>query len=105
MTQVRRLITSLIAFIGVWVLVSFAGVMFDGANAGLWVSSLMWSLLSALVVMPMLMVASHASTRAPEQTEQNRDRVPEHEQEPFIREESDAPHTLWPESEQEATSS
>ncbi len=94
MKNVRRLILALSSFIGVWVLVSFGGAMFDSANAAFWSSSLIWSLLSCLIVMPALVMVSHATKQATRKKEQSPS-----EQEPFIQEESDEAHTLWPEPE------
>lgn len=102
MRQVRRLIIALSSFIGIWFLVSTVGVMVDSANAALWSSSLMWSLLSSLVVMPALVMVNHASTKASRETARKQTQTPEQEQEPFIQEDSDETHTLWPEPEQEA---
>ena len=97
MKQVRRLILALSGVIGVWVLVSFGGAMFDSANAAFWSGSLMWSLLSSLIVMPALVMVNHASTQSERKAARQQS-----EQEPFIQEESDEAHTLWPEPEQEA---
>jgi hypothetical protein len=102
MTNIRRLILALSAFIGVWVLVSFAGAMFDSANAALWSNSLMWALLSSLIVMPALVMVNHASTQSTKQTAAQPQASADEEQEPFIQDESDEAHTLWPEPEQEA---
>ncbi len=102
MKQVRRLIIALSTFIGVWVLISFAGAMLDSANASFWSSSLMWSLLSSLIVMPALVMANHASTQASRKTARKQSQTPKPEQESFIQEESDETRTLWPEPEQEA---
>lgn len=103
MKKVRRLILVLSAFIGVWVLVSFGGAMIDSANAGFWSSSLMWSLLSSLIIMPALVVANHASTKAEQKkaAKQTKASSQQEEEDPFI-EDSEEPHTLWPEPEQEA---
>jgi hypothetical protein len=103
MKQVRRLIIALSAFIGIWVLVSFTGAMVDSANASFWSSSLMWSLLSSLIVMPALVMVNHASTQASRKTAQEQTQTPEREQEPFIQEDADETQTLWPEPEQEAS--
>jgi hypothetical protein len=101
MKQVRRLILALSTFIGAWVLVSFGGAMFDSANAAFWSSSLMWALLSSLIVMPALVMANHATTQASRKKKKARQQpTPETEQEPFIQEESDEARTLWPEPEQ-----
>lgn len=107
MKKVRRLILVLSAFIGVWVLVSFGGAMIDSANAGFWSSSLMWSLLSSLIIMPALVVANHASTKAEQKktAKQTKTSAQKRDEEPFIEEHSEEPHephTLWPEPEQEA---
>lgn len=102
MKQVRRLIIALSAFIGIWVLVSFVGAMVDSANASFWSGSLMWSLLSSLIVMPALVMVNHASTQASHKTTQKQAQTPQREQEPFIQEESDETHTLWPEPNQGA---
>jgi len=101
MKQVRRLILALSAFIGVWVLVSFGGAMIDSGNAAFWSNSLMWALLSSLIIMPALVVANHASTKASRKRRTNQQTKPAQEEEPFIQEESDEAHTLWPEPEQE----
>ena len=44
----------------IWVLSSFAGLMINPSNAEIWTTSLMWSLLSSLIVMPILVVVHHA---------------------------------------------
>lgn len=98
MKNVRRTILALSSFIGVWVLVSFGGAMFDSANAAFWSSSLIWSLLSCLIVMPALVMVSHASSQV---TRKQAQQSPS-EQEPFIQEESDEARTLWPEPQQDA---
>ena len=54
----RRLILLVSAAVGLWVLASFAGTMFDPARAQLWTRSLMWSLLASLLISPALLVAS-----------------------------------------------
>lgn len=95
MKNVRRLILALSSFIGVWVLVSFGGAMFDSANAAFWSSSLIWSLLSCLIVMPALVMVSHAT----KQSERKEAQEAPSEQEPFIQEDSDEARTLWPEPE------
>lgn len=101
MKQVRRLILALSGVIGVWVLVSFGGAMFDSGNAAFWSSSLMWALLSSLIVMPALVMVNHASSQA-EKKAARQQATSETEQEPFIQEESDEARTLWPEPEQSA---
>ncbi len=81
--------------------------MFDSGNAVFWTNSLMWALLSCLIVMPALLMVSLASTKASEKAAQKK--VTEEEaaeetsskQEPFIQEESGEARTLWPEPEQD----
>lgn len=96
MKHVRRLILALSSFIGVWVLASFGGAMIDTANAAFWTSSLMWALLSCLIVMPALVMVSLASSEASRKQQAQQ----ASEQEPFIQKDSDEARTLWPEPEQ-----
>lgn len=109
MKNVRRLILYLSSFIGVWVLVSFAGAMVDSANAAFWSDSLMWSLLSALIVMPALVLINdaatqsasrHATSNANAGASQGQDQRASNEQEPFVQRDSDEARTLWPEPQQ-----
>lgn len=85
--------------------------MLDSANAAFWSNSLMWSLLSALIVMPALVLINDAATqsasrRAAAQNEaasaRNQGAEPRQEQEPFVQEDSDEARTLWPEPQQPA---
>ena len=76
--------------------------MFDSANAALWSNSLMWALLSSLIVMPALVMVNHASTQAAKRKTAQQQSVSEDEQKPFIQGGSDEARTLWPEPEQEA---
>lgn len=67
--------------------------MFNEANADLWTNSLMWSLLSFLIIMPALVVVNHASLQqsaAPPEPE------PE-EQMSFVDEDAEE-GTTWPET-------
>lgn len=88
--------------------------MFDPANAAFWSGSLMWALLSCLIVMPALVMVNHASNQASRKAAQHSgsgqrpSQVPDESgspqavrnQEPFIQEESNETRTLWPEPEQ-----
>jgi len=100
MQQVRRLILALSGFIGVWVLVSFGGAMVDSANAAFWSSSLMWALLSCLIVMPALVVVNHASSQSARKAARQREH--DTQEESFVQDEPEEPRTLWPEPEQDA---
>jgi peptidoglycan/LPS O-acetylase OafA/YrhL len=64
MRIVRVLVPGLSALLGAWVLLSFAGLMINPANAAIWTTSLMWSLLAGLFVMPILVVVHHMRTGA-----------------------------------------
>lgn len=106
MKNVRRLILFLSSIVGLWVLVSFGGAMLDSGNAAFWSNSLMWALLSTLIIMPALLVINHASNesskaRARQAHAQQRPTTPKADQKPFIQEESSEARTLWPEPEQD----
>jgi hypothetical protein len=63
MLQARRLIFALSVGISIWVLGSFAGTMVDPAHSGFWTASLMWALLTSLLLSPALLVAAHHVSR------------------------------------------
>jgi uncharacterized membrane protein len=63
MPIVRQLIPGLSALMGVWVFLSFAGVMFNAGNAGFWTTSLISALLASVVLMPILVVLHHATAQ------------------------------------------
>lgn len=48
----KRLFQILAVLVGAWVLGSFVGVMFDPARANLWTQSLMWAMLSSVILAP-----------------------------------------------------
>lgn len=48
----KRLFQSLAIFVGVWVLGSFLGVMLDPSHKNLWTQSLMWAMLSCVILAP-----------------------------------------------------
>jgi hypothetical protein len=48
----KRLFQALAVSVAVWVLGSFLGVMFDPIRANLWTQSLMWALLSSVILAP-----------------------------------------------------
>lgn len=101
MKDVRRVILYLSAVIGAWALVSFGGAMFDSANAAFWADSLLWSLLSCLIVMPALLMANHASTETTSQSAEESDVPPEDQQGSFVQGSEEDVNTLWPEPDQE----
>jgi hypothetical protein len=61
MKFIRKLIPILAGLLGLWVMGSFVGVMFNLSNADFWTTSLMWSLLASLLVMPALVMVYHAT--------------------------------------------
>jgi len=56
MQAARRLIAAFSCVIAVWVFTSVAGALLDPAHAMFWSTSLMWSLLSTLLVAPALVI-------------------------------------------------
>lgn len=48
----KRLFQTLAIVVAVWVLGSFVGVMFDSARANLWTQSLMWAMLTSVILAP-----------------------------------------------------
>lgn len=102
MRTVRQIILTLSFLMGLWVIGSFVGVMLNVSNPGFWTTSLMWSLLASVLVMPALVVAHHANTRratrkAAEQRA-NQAPPPQEDQPPFVEEE-EREGALWPEPE------
>jgi len=62
----RRLLLSIAAFVGIWLLGSFLGTMFDPARANLWTTSLMWALLSCVILAPVFLFVGTSSSSASE---------------------------------------
>jgi hypothetical protein len=76
----KRLFLAIAAVVGIWLLGSFAGTMLDPARADLWTTSLMWALLSCVVLAPILLffgTDNSSSTASPtrEQTFEVEDSV------------------------------
>lgn len=51
----KRLFNTFAVIVGLWLLGSFLGVMFDAAHKNLWTQSLMWALLSCVILAPVFM--------------------------------------------------
>jgi hypothetical protein len=103
MQNVQKIILYLASAIGVWLLASFAGAMFDSVNAAFWSDSLMWSILSFLIVMPALALMNDFSFRRQRSTAQKgkaSTKVLDSDTTSFIDESGDQSQTLWPEPEQ-----
>lgn len=90
MRAIRRLIVFLSSAVALWVLASFAGAMFNPANAAFWTDSLMWSLLAGLSTAPALLIIHHASA-----SNAGREIPASPEQKPFVHETARL-ETLWP---------
>jgi len=97
MQNVQKIILYLASAIGVWLLVSFGGAMFDSVNAAFWSSSLMWSILSFLIVMPALALMSDFSAQGDASSSETT--AADKETASFVEEDAERAHTLWPEAE------
>ena len=69
----KRLFLTLAVLVIVWVLVSFLGVMFDPARAEIWTRSLMWSMLSTVILAPVfIFIGTSPSTASSESSTPSR---------------------------------
>ncbi|PSQ97657.1 MAG: hypothetical protein BRD55_01960 [Bacteroidetes bacterium SW_9_63_38] len=105
MQNVQKVILYLASAIGVWLLASFAGAMFDSANATLWSNSLMWAILSFLIVVPALALMNDFSFRKQKDASSSSEgkastKVIDEDTTSFIQKDADSSQTLWPEPEQ-----
>ena len=105
MQNVQKIILYLASAIGVWLLASFAGAMFDSVNAAFWSNSLMWAILSFLIVMPALALMNDFSFRTQQANNASRQskastKVMDEDTTSFIDEDAEPSDTLWPEPEQ-----
>lgn len=103
MQNVRRAILYLSSFIGVWLAVSFVGAMFDSGNAAFWSGSLMWALLSFMIIAPglvFLSVPSSDNDSSGGRTTPSAGSDSSAERTPFVDNETEENETLWPEAEQ-----
>lgn len=105
MTIMRYVVPGLSSLMGAWVLASFAGVMFNPGNAGIWTTSLVWSLLASLLVMPTLVIVHHAINRAEQRRARERRARPSPpaspRENPFVEDASRERAPDWPPSEEE----
>lgn len=97
-----RFFQSLAIFVGVWVLGSFLGVMLDPGHKNLWTQSLMWALLSSVILAPVfIFVGTSESTSSPhskrdmdpfDEPGETSDRVRSHEEDgwPYTSEHGEA---------------
>lgn len=105
MKFIHKLVPILGILMGVWVMGSFGGVMLNLSNAGFWTTSLMWSLLASLLVMPALVFVYHASSQPEKPTVEHTQPIQQsaEKQAPFVQEE-DQEGALWPEAEKDHAS-
>ncbi len=71
----KRLFQALAAFVGIWVLGSFVGVMFDAAHQNVWTQSLMWSLLASVILAPVFIFVGTAPSSSTSQSTSNSSRT------------------------------
>lgn len=90
----NRIIKFLAPVLALWVLASFVGVMADPARAGFWTQSLMWGLLSGLVLAPV-----YAFTSATLFSESESKQAPQ----PSMTQESMTEETASPEPQSETS--
>jgi hypothetical protein len=61
----KRAFFGIAILVGVWLLGSFLGTMLDPARAELWTTSLMWAMLSCVVLAPIFLFFSTSDSQAP----------------------------------------
>lgn len=95
----KRFLSIALAAIGAWVLVSFAGTMLDTVRADFWTQSLMWSLLTTLVLGPLMILATMRSSK-PEPSIDEPVAASNEKAPALIEDETNRMRTLWPNDEQ-----
>lgn len=101
MQTAQRILVVLGVLIGFWVLTSVAGAFLDPAHPEFWSASLMWSMLSSLLVAPALVMiydlTGQASNRSRSRPSPQSNSTPQHASSatprPFV-EESDAAYPV-----------
>jgi hypothetical protein len=61
----KRVFFGIAALVGIWVLGSFLGTMLDPARAELWTTSLMWAMLSCVVLAPIFLFFTTSDSQQP----------------------------------------
>jgi len=97
MNVVRQSIFALSFLMGLWVLASFVGVMFNPSNAGLSTTSLMWALLAGGFVMPGLVMVYHVARSSSPAGRQTKGTAPSLSRQPAFVDEEEQEGALWPE--------
>lgn len=97
MKVIRLIILGLSFVMGTWVIASFAGVMVNAGDADFWTTSLMWSLLASVLVMPALVVAHHATKNAEKRAARKQMEQAAHSgEEPAFIDEREQQRAAWP---------
>lgn len=113
----RRFLTYAATAVGLTMLVSFIGAMFDPARAAIWTQTLMWSAIASVIIAPFFAFAgrsirpmndpnrelqrtSKAAQAFLEDEPFSAQKETETEEEPF----DTGSHTLWPQNTSEAES-
>jgi len=98
----RRLLSILTPLVAIWALASFVGTMLDPARAGFWTQSLMWSLISCMVVAPFFAFSRNGTSRKTSsgagRTAAQQPADASAQAEPF---DDHSNRTLWPQAEEE----
>lgn len=70
----KRFFQVLFVWVGIWVLVSFLGVMFDPVRKNLWTQSLMWAMLSCAILAPVFIFVGTGSSTTVENSPSSAER-------------------------------
>ena len=76
----KRAFFGIAVLVGIWLLGSFLGTMLDPARADLWTTSLMWAMLSCVVIAPIFLFfgtsdSQQASSGSPDRSFEVEDSV------------------------------
>lgn len=66
----KRVFQLLAVLVGIWLLGSFLGVMFNPGRADLWTQSLMWAMLSSVILAPVFIFFGTSDSNAGQPTGQ-----------------------------------
>lgn len=94
MKNFQRAISVLSILMGGWVIASFVGVIATTGQIEFWTTSLKWSILVVLVVMPVLVFFHYANGRAKEENVQ-REQQPVLDEQPDFIDEEDRKERGW----------
>lgn len=92
----KRLFQTIAVIVGIWLLSSFLGVMFDPARANLWTQSLMWALLSCVVLAPVILFVGTSNESGGTYSSENKSQSMEIEDDVDVGEEEIKEKGEWP---------